>query len=67
MAKRRRRIITVNDRMQKGYRYVLSAAPGRNFDPAFKPQLTPAEMLDFLKKDIALNAEVIKAANIKLE
>ena len=31
------------------------------------PFLTPDEMLDFLKKDIALNAEVIKAAKIKLE
>ena len=36
---------TVNDRMQKGYRYTLTAGVGRSFDPAFKPQLTPAEML----------------------
>ena len=41
----RRRTVTVNDKMQKGYRYVRSAAVGRNFDPAFKPELTPAEML----------------------
>ena len=41
----RRRTVTVNDKMQKGYRYVLSAATGRNFDPEFKPQLTPAQML----------------------
>jgi len=41
----RRRTVTVNDKMQKGFRYVLSAAPGRGFDPEFKPQLTPAEML----------------------
>ena len=39
------RVVTVNDRMQRGYRYVLSAPTGRNFDPAFEPQLTPAEML----------------------
>jgi hypothetical protein len=32
--------LTVNDRMQKGYRYELSAPVGRNFDPEFKPQLT---------------------------
>jgi hypothetical protein len=31
--------------MQKGYRYVLSAPAGRGFDPDFKPQLTPAQML----------------------
>jgi hypothetical protein len=41
----RRRTVTVNDKMQKGYRYVLNAATGRNFDPEFKPQLTPAQML----------------------
>ena len=41
----RKRTITVNDTMQKGYRYVLSAGVGRGFDPQFKPQLTPAEML----------------------
>jgi hypothetical protein len=37
--------VTVNDRMQRGYRYVLSEPAGRNFDPEFKPELTPAEML----------------------
>ena len=39
------RVITVNDTMQKGYRYVLTAPAGRSFDPAFQPQLTPADML----------------------
>ena len=41
----RKKIITVNDRMQKGYRYTLTALAGRNFDPEFKPELTPAQML----------------------
>ena len=37
--------IHVNDRMQDGYSYELAAPPGRQFDPAFKPFFTPAEML----------------------
>lgn len=37
--------ITVNDRMQKNYKYILQEKPGKNFDPAFSPQLTPKEML----------------------
>jgi hypothetical protein len=41
----RKRTVTVNDKMQKGYRYVLTAAVGRGFDPEFRPQLTPAQML----------------------
>jgi hypothetical protein len=41
----RPRIVIVNDRMQKGYRYVVSARPGRDFDPEFRPELTPQEML----------------------
>ncbi|MEP7030820.1 MAG: hypothetical protein ABI830_07790 [Pseudolabrys sp.] len=41
----RKRFVTVNDKMQKGYRYALTASAGRSFDPEFKPQLTPAEML----------------------
>jgi hypothetical protein len=41
----KRRTVTVNDRMQRGYRYVLSAPIGRQFDPNFKPQLTPQQML----------------------
>jgi len=31
--------------MQRRYRYALSAPKGRDFDPEFKPQLTPAQML----------------------
>ena len=41
----KRRTVTVNDKMQRGYRYELTAPVGRSFDPEFKPQLTPAEML----------------------
>lgn len=37
--------VRVNDKMQKGYSYELTEAPGANFDPAFKPDLTPKEML----------------------
>ena len=37
--------ITVNDRMQRGYTYWLTEPAGRNFDPRFQPELTPAEML----------------------
>jgi hypothetical protein len=31
--------------MQRAYRYQLTQPPGENFDPRFKPQLTPKEML----------------------
>jgi hypothetical protein len=31
--------------MQRGYRYERTDAPGANFDPEFRPELTPAEML----------------------
>lgn len=39
------RIVTVNDRMQTDYRYALTAPEGRDFDPEFRPELTPREML----------------------
>jgi len=39
------RTVVVNDRMQSGYRYRLIEPTGRNFDPDFTPDLTPAEML----------------------
>jgi hypothetical protein len=38
-------VVTVNDKMQQGYRYELAAPIGRNFDPEFQPDLTPKEML----------------------
>jgi hypothetical protein len=37
--------VTVNDKMQRGYRYTRTASVGRSFDPDFRPELTPAEML----------------------
>ena len=39
------RWIEVDDRMQRGYRYALTARTGRGFDPRFEPELTPADML----------------------
>ncbi len=39
------KVVTVNDRMQKNYRYTLEAPAGRDFDPRFTPELTPARML----------------------
>lgn len=39
------RIVEVDDLMQTGYQYVLSAPAGRQFDPLFAPQLTPQQML----------------------
>lgn len=39
------RWVEVRDLMQKGYRYLISAAEGDEFHPDFTPDLTPAEML----------------------
>ncbi len=41
----KKRTVVVNDRMQTAYRYTLTAPAGRDFDSAFQPELTPAEML----------------------
>jgi hypothetical protein len=38
--------IIVHDKMQRGYRYRLTEPAGRNFDPAFAPELTPKQMLE---------------------
>lgn len=40
-----KRIVVVNDKMQKNYRYELVAREGRDFAPEFTPDLTPKEML----------------------
>ena len=39
-------VITVLDKMQSNYRYILSEPIGKNFDPNFKPDLTPKQMLE---------------------
>jgi hypothetical protein len=39
------RFVTVNDKMQRGYRYELTAPVGDEFAPEFQPELTPAQML----------------------
>ena len=41
-----RRVVIVNDKMQQGYRYELSASVGRDFDPQFRPDLNPKQMLE---------------------
>jgi len=41
----RKKTITVNDKIQKNYKYTLTEPMGKNFDPAFKPELTPKQML----------------------
>ena len=37
--------VVVNDKMQKGYRYVLTEPAGKHFDSEFTPDLTPKQML----------------------
>ncbi|MCA0200369.1 MAG: hypothetical protein LCH56_05970 [Proteobacteria bacterium] len=39
------KIVIVNDKMQRNYRYELTAPMGKAFDPEFKPDLTPKQML----------------------
>jgi hypothetical protein len=43
--KPRIKVVTVNDKFQNSYKYELSAPIGKNFQPDFKPELTPKEML----------------------
>jgi len=42
---KRLRVIQANDSMQQGYCYQLIARTGRDFEPAFRPELTPKAML----------------------
>lgn len=44
--KKVRKIITVNNKMQQNYTYELTEPVGKNFDPNFKPELTPKQMLE---------------------
>jgi hypothetical protein len=39
------KIVIVNDKMQKGYKYELVEPVGKNFHKDFKPDLTPKQML----------------------
>lgn len=36
--------VTVHEQYQTGYTYTLTEPEGKNFDPSFKPQLTPKQM-----------------------
>ncbi len=38
--------VIVNDKMQQGYRYILTKHMGRGFHPDFTPDLTPKQMLE---------------------
>jgi hypothetical protein len=40
------KIIIVNDKMQKSYKYELTQTIGKNFDKDFNPELSPKEMLE---------------------
>jgi hypothetical protein len=40
------KIITVNDKMQRGYKYELVAPPGKQFAKGFTPYFTPKKMLE---------------------
>lgn len=40
-----KKVVIVNDKMQRGYRYECVEPIGKNFDPEFTPELTPKEML----------------------
>lgn len=42
----KKRTVVVNDKMQRNYRYVCAEPVGKNFDPEFKPELTPQQMLE---------------------
>lgn len=40
------RKVTIDDTMQHDYAYIITEPVGKNFDPDFKPELTPKEMLE---------------------
>lgn len=40
------KVVVVNDKMQSNYRYHLTEPIGKNFDPDFKPEVTPKQMLE---------------------
>jgi hypothetical protein len=42
----RKKLVVVNDKMQRGYKYFLTEEEGKNFDSDFTPELTPKQMLE---------------------
>ncbi len=42
----KQKVIIVNDKMQKDYRYPLAEPTGKNFHPDFKPEISPKQMLE---------------------
>lgn len=40
-----KRTITITDKFQKNFKYQLTEPVGKNFDPEFKPDFTPKQML----------------------
>lgn len=38
--------VIVNDKTQENYEYYRTEKAGENFDEAFKPELTPSELLE---------------------
>lgn len=41
-----KKLVKVSDKMQRNYSYSLTEPMGKNFNPEFKPDLTPKEMLE---------------------
>lgn len=41
----KQKTIKVKNKMQSGYSYKITEPVGKNFDPRFKPELTPKQML----------------------
>lgn len=44
--RKKKKIVIVNDTMQRNYLYELSAPVGRNFRVDFRPELSPKQMLE---------------------
>lgn len=42
----KKRVVIVNDKMQKNFRYVCTEPAGKNFEEGFNPELTPRQMLE---------------------
>lgn len=40
-----KKVIVYSDHFQKNYRYTLTEPAGKNFDPEFRPDIAPKEML----------------------